>query len=39
MGFLDAAANGLLEKGILTMHDVAKIKETCPGTSCRCPLM
>lgn len=29
MGFLDAVANGLLEKGILTMHDVAKIKETC----------
>ena len=29
MGFLDAVANGLFEKGILTMHDVAKIKETC----------
>lgn len=27
--FLDAVANSLLEKGILTMHDIAKIKETC----------
>lgn len=29
MDFLDAVANSLLEKGILTMRDIAKIKETC----------
>lgn len=27
MGFLDAVANGLLEKGILTMYDIAAIEE------------
>ena len=29
MDFLDAVANGLLEKGILTMYDIADIKKTC----------
>lgn len=29
VGFLDAVANGLLEKGILTMYDIADIKASC----------